>query len=72
MSEVSNTAKDSKAVKFFKGVRAEFKKIIWPERDTLVKQLIAVLAVTIVVGVIITLVDFGFQNLVDFLTQLSI
>lgn len=56
---------------FFKGVRTEFKKIIWPDRDTLLKQLVAVLAVAVVMGAIITVVDFGYQNLFDFLMELS-
>ena len=39
--------------KFFDGVKAEFKKIIWPDRDTLLKQSVVVVAITIVLGVII-------------------
>ena len=35
--KVSKTPKAPK-VKFFDGVKAEFKKIIWPDKDTLLKQ----------------------------------
>ena len=49
-------------------VKAEYKKIIWPDRDTIVKQLLAVLVVSVITGAVIALVDFGFQNLIDFLT----
>ncbi len=69
MSELDTKVRESKAAKFFKGVRSEFKKIIWPERDTLLKQLAVVLVVTLVTGAIIALVDFGFQNLIDIITQ---
>ena len=67
MSNQEAKAGDSKLVDFFKGVRAEFQKILWPDRETLLKQLVAVLCVTIVVGALIALIDFGAQNLINFL-----
>lgn len=77
MANTKAKAKDkpgvgSKISRFFKGVKAEFKKIIWPDRDTLLKQLAAVLVVTVILGLIIALLDFGFQNLIDLLTTLEI
>ena len=68
MSKNDSTAKQSKLSTFWKGVKAEFKKIIWPDRDTLVKQLSAVLCVTFVVAVMIAIIDFGAQNLIELLT----
>ncbi len=68
MSRNDSSAKQSKLSLFWKGVKAEFKKIIWPDRDTLVKQLIAVLCVTFVVAVLIAIIDFGAQNLIELLT----
>ena len=56
---------------FFRGVKTEFRKIIWPDRDTLLRQLVAVLSVAVIMGAIITVVDFGYQNLFDFLMGLS-
>ena len=72
MSKNKTKAKESKAAVFFKGVKAEFRKIIWPDRDTLLKQLAAVLVVTVLLGVVIALIDFGFQNLIDLLTGITI
>ena len=43
--KVSKTPKAPK-VKFFDGVKAEFKKIIWPDKDTLLKQSVAVVFVS--------------------------
>ena len=63
--------KTNKAAGLFHGVKVEFQKIIWPDRDTLLKQLAAVLVVSIIVGVLIALIDFGFQNLIDVLVQLG-
>ncbi|MDO5455958.1 MAG: preprotein translocase subunit SecE [Eubacteriales bacterium] len=56
---------------FWKGVKTEFRKIIWPDRETLVKQLIAVLCVTVVTGLVIAVIDFGAQNLIDWLTTIG-
>ena len=72
MSKDKTKAKESKAAVFFKGVKAEFRKIIWPDRYTLLKQLAAVLVVTVLLGVVIALIDFGFQNLIDLLTGITI
>ncbi len=62
--------KTSKTVKFWNGVKAEFKKITWPDKDSLLKQSIAVVAVSVVVGIIITVLDFALQYGVDFLKTL--
>ncbi|MDE7197980.1 MAG: preprotein translocase subunit SecE [Lachnospiraceae bacterium] len=61
---------DKKAVKFFDGVKAEFKKISWPDKDSLMKQSVAVVIISLVVGAVIAVLDFGLQYGVDFLTTL--
>ncbi len=55
---------------WFDGLKAEFKKIIWPDRKSLVKQTGAVVAVSIVLGMIITILDFIFQHGVDILVNI--
>ena len=40
---------------FFKGLKAEFNKIIWPDKDTVGKQTVAVIACTVALGLIIAL-----------------
>ncbi|HIW80341.1 MAG TPA: preprotein translocase subunit SecE [Candidatus Acetatifactor stercoripullorum] len=55
---------------FFKGVKTEFKKISWPDRQSLLKQSVAVVAISVVLGVIIAILDFVIQNGVNFLTSL--
>ena len=75
---MADSAKKEKSVRtanaagsgFFKGVKAEFKKISWPDKDSLIKQSIAVTCVSVVVGVIIAVLDFFMQYGVDFLTSL--
>lgn len=42
---------------FFSQVKAEFKKIIWPSSQSLMKQTIAVIVSSVILGVIIFVVD---------------
>ena len=72
MSRDDSKAKESKLSLFWKGVKTEFRKIIWPDRDTLAKQLVAVLCVTVISALIIAAIDFGAQNLVEWLTTLKL
>lgn len=48
---------------FFKGLKAEFKKIVWPSRQSVIKQTILIIVVTIILGVIIKFLDTGIQAL---------
>ena len=56
---MGETVKETKQKKsWFKGLKAEFKKIIWPDRNSLVKETTAVLVVSVLLGAIIFVVDF--------------
>ncbi len=57
MAENNNAAKPS----FFKGVKAEFKKIIWPSREMLTKETSAVIVVSVILGIIIAVLDWLLQ-----------
>ena len=69
---MADSAKNEKAAKpsFWKGVKAEFKKISWPDKDALLKQSIAVVCISIVLGAIIAVLDFLMQYGLVFLTSL--
>lgn len=71
MGDSAKQTAASKLTKFWNGVKAEFKKITWPDKDALLKQSVAVVVVSVVIGVIIAVLDFGLQYGVDFLTTLS-
>lgn len=70
---MGETEKLDKAPKtsWFTGLSAEFKKIVWPDKQSLVKQTTAVVAVSVVLGLIIALMDYLIQYGVDFLVGLS-
>ena len=63
MSETTGTHKKS----FFKGLKSEFKKVVWPDKRKLTRQTIAVLASAVAVGVIISIVDAIIQFGLNFI-----
>ncbi len=60
-------AKKEKEVKqkssYFKDMKAELKKVVWPTPKELVNNTIAVIVFVLVIGVIVFLLDFCFDNL---------
>ena len=68
---MGNSPSEEKASKpkFFDGVKAEFKKITWPDRDLLLRQSVAVVGVSIVLGGVIAILDMILQYAVDFLVK---
>ena len=68
---MGNSSSEEKATKpkFFDGVKAEFKKITWPDRDLLLRQSVAVVGVSIVLGGVIAILDMILQYAVDFLVK---
>lgn len=56
MGDTENTKKAPKK-SFWKGLQAEYKKILWPDKDTVMKQTCAVLAVSVALGLIIAAID---------------
>ncbi|MCR4739819.1 MAG: preprotein translocase subunit SecE [Lachnospiraceae bacterium] len=55
---------------WFKGLKAEFNKIIWENKENVTKQTIAVVAVSVVLGIIIAVLDMILQYGVDFIVGL--
>ena len=65
----SNKTEKSAKPSFLKGVQSEFKKISWPDKTQLFKQSVAVICVSVVLGVVIALLDILFQYGINFLTM---
>ena len=57
MGETVSTEKSPKKKSFIKTLKAEFKKIIWPDKQTLTKQTIAVLISSVALGAVIAVLD---------------
>ncbi len=56
---MGETVSNEKAPKtdFIKGLKAEFSKIIWPDKDTLTKQTAVVIVSTVILGIVIAVLD---------------
>ncbi len=62
-------SEEVKKTSWFKGVKAEFKKISWPTKDTLTKETIAVLVVSVLLGVVITVIDLIVRTGIEFIVR---
>ena len=61
----SKTADKAPKKSFFKAIKSEFKKIVWPDRDSVLKQSVSVVAVSVVLGAAIAVLDLGIQYVID-------
>lgn len=68
MGEKAKAEKTQKK-SWFKGLKAEFKKIIWPDKKTLAKETTAVVIVSVILGIIISIVDVIAQYGIDLLIK---
>jgi preprotein translocase subunit SecE len=70
---MADTAKKEakKKTSFWKSVKTEFNKITWPDKTETVKQSVAVLCVSVALGLIITFLDYIIQFGINFLTSIG-
>ena len=68
MAEKEKVSKRS----FWAGIKSEFTKITWPDRETMVKQTTMVVFISLMLGIIIAILDFFLQMGIDFIINLSI
>ncbi|MBR2754447.1 MAG: preprotein translocase subunit SecE [Lachnospiraceae bacterium] len=60
-----NTSAKKEKGSFFKNLKLEFKKIIWPDTKDVAKKTLLIIVVTIILGVLIKLLDTGIQALLS-------
>ena len=70
MVEMGKSVEKKTGPGFFKGVKLEFKKISWPDRQSTLKQSIAVVAISVVLGVIFSILDYVVKYGVDFIISI--
>lgn len=56
--------------KFFRDLKGELKKIIWPNRQTIVRNTIATLVMCVVIGLFVSLFDLGLSAFIKLLLSL--
>ena len=69
MGESAKKEKGSRRA-WFEGLKAEFGKIIWPDKKSLGKQTATVIIISVIVGIIIAILDFFIQYGVNFLINI--
>ena len=57
MAEEKKQEAPVRKTSFFKSVKAEFKKIIWPNKETVAKETGAVVFFGVALGVLIAIID---------------
>jgi preprotein translocase subunit SecE len=54
---------------WFQGLKSEFNKIVWTDRNTLVRQTIAVTVITAILSVLISIMDAGILQVINLLMK---
>ena len=62
---------ETQKTSWFTGLKAEFRKIIWPTKENVAKETTAVVITSIILGLIIAMLDFVIQYGVNFLVGLQ-
>ncbi len=58
----NNEEKSTLKRSWFQELKAEFHKIVWPDKNSLIKESIAVIVIAIIIGCIVSLVDTGLME----------
>lgn len=66
MGDDTNAAKTQKK-SWWKGLKHEFQKIVWPDRKSLMKQTTVVVTISIALGLLISVIDLIIKYGVKFL-----
>ena len=69
MQEKEKSAGKGQKKNWFQGLQSEFKKIVWVDNTTLVKQTVAVTIITVVLAVIISIMDSAILEGVNLLMK---
>ena len=62
MGDTANTTERAPKKRWFKGLKAEFNKIVWPDKESLAKQSVAVILISVILGVVISILDLGIKS----------
>ncbi len=64
-SKKSEKKKPGKVAKWFKDLRSEFKKVVWPSKQTVVTNTSVVLAVVVLTACFVGALDAGLLKIMD-------
>ena len=69
--KTAKTATASKKKSRLQGLKAEFRRIIWPDMETITKETTAVVVSTVILGIIIALLDLLIKTGLDKVFQIG-
>ena len=70
-SDKSKKKKPNRIVKWFKDLKSEFKKVVWPSRKKVFNNTFVVLVVLVIASVFAGGLDFGLLKLFSFVLNLG-
>ncbi|MBO7473820.1 MAG: preprotein translocase subunit SecE [Ruminococcus sp.] len=56
----SEKKQDNKIIKWFKDLKVEFKKVVWPTKKTVINNTSVVVSVIVAAAILVGLIDQGF------------
>ena len=69
MAETTNVKKPNKVVNFFREMKAEIKKIVWPAPSKLAKDTTIVIVFVAVIGLAMGLFGWGIESLLALMAK---
>ena len=69
MEEAKTNSAAGKSVSFWNGVKSEFSKIIWPTKEKLTRQSVAVVVITVITAALRAVLDRGLQYGINFVIK---
>ena len=69
--KTAKTATASKKKSRLQGLKAEFRRIIWPDKETITNETTAVVVSTVILGIIIALLDLLIKTGLDKVFQIG-
>lgn len=67
---MGNATNDTKKTNWLKAIKAQFKRIIWPTKEDIARQSAVVVAVSVLLGVVIAVLDRVLLLLTDLIISL--
>lgn len=74
MAKDSTNAKQkggNKIVKYFRDLKSEIKKVVWPSRSQVINNTGVVLVLCVICGVVLAGIDLGLSQLVELLLDIK-
>lgn len=67
IAKKKNRKKRRNPIRFFKDIWQELKKVTWPSKKDLISYSLAVIAFVLIMAVVVGLIDFGLDELLQLL-----